>query len=69
MADTLVFTLVTNEKIYLEVDDGADALINFRNRHTPFGDEWIDVGNEQLVRRDSIVTVQVTSGGAVFGTG
>jgi hypothetical protein len=69
MADSLAFTLVTNEKIYLEVDDGADALNRFRNRHTPFGEEWIDVGDEQLVRRDSIVMVQVATSGVLFDTG
>jgi hypothetical protein len=62
MPDVLILTLTTGEKVYLEVDDARADLKKFQNRHAPYHDEWIEVSEQQVVRRGALVSVQISSG-------
>jgi hypothetical protein len=63
MSDSLILTLTTGDNVVLEVEDGEVALKNFSVGHVPFSADWIEVGDQQLVRRDAIVSVRVASPG------
>ena len=62
VADSLVFTLATGKELYVEVDDGKVALNDFRLGHKPNHGDWIQIGDEQLVRRGAIVWARITGG-------
>lgn len=61
MPDVLILTLTTGEEISLEVDNGRVELKKFQNRHAPYHDEWIEVSDHQVVRRDALVSVRISS--------
>lgn len=69
MPDVLILTLTTGEKVSLEVDDGPAELKKFQNRHTPYHDEWIEVGAGQVVRRDALVSVAISPAEPMIGFG
>jgi hypothetical protein len=61
MTDSLVLTLVTDEKVFLVVDNGMDALSKLYAGEPPYDREWIQVDEEQLIRCDSIVMARVAA--------
>ena len=61
MSDTLILTLTSGENARLEVDDGGAELEKILTGHRLYDHEWIKVSDQEVVRREAIVSVRIAS--------
>jgi hypothetical protein len=59
MPDTIILTLVTGEKVCLEVEDGRAELERFLSADHEYTREWIKLDDERLVRREAVVLARI----------
>ena len=65
MADQIVLTLSTGERHTMEVEDGQKALRAFAAGDAPFGDPWVTVAGDTIIRKEAIVTARIKGGAQV----